>query len=91
MLRSRQGEVLLAVRDDGQVRSACFTTDSTYRWLLSSAATAASRVAYQDLSLKLAAWLLQLRPPRPLTLFAHPLTALAGEPIIVTAGAGAAE
>jgi len=85
ILRSTDGGPLLCLRDDAAVRSAVLATDTTYRWLLSSAAGDRSRAAHRDLWLKLVAWLLAPRPPRAVTLLADRLTALAGDPIMVTA------
>lgn len=85
VLRSTDGGPLLCLREDALVRSAVLATDTTYRWLLSSAASDRSRAAHGDLWLKLVAWLLAPRPPRAVTLFADRLTALAGDPIMVTA------
>ncbi len=89
VMRGTSGEVLVAVREDGEVRSAIVATDSTFRWLLSAAATDASRTAHRELWVRLLAWLLRPRPPRGLTLLPDKLTALRGEQIIVEAWTGA--
>ena len=84
-LRTASGLPVVLLRDDGQVRSGFVATDSLYRWLLSASADEASAGTYEALWLKLFAWLLRPRPPRPVTLFASRLIALAGEPVVVEA------
>ncbi|MGD9517904.1 MAG: hypothetical protein AB7W28_00175 [Armatimonadota bacterium] len=79
------GAALVVLRDDAAMRSAVVATDTTYRWILSSAADQRSQAAHRDLWLKLAAWLLTPRPSRAITLFTDRLTALAGDPVRVTA------
>lgn len=84
-LRTASGQPVVLLRDDGQVRSALVATDSLYRWVFSASADEASAAVYEALWVKLFAWLLQPRPPRPVVLFASRLIALAGEPLSVEA------
>jgi hypothetical protein len=88
-LRAADGSPLIVLRDD-TVRSAIVATDSMNRLVFSASATDASRDAYNHIWLKLLAWMLRPRPPRPITLAAERLTVLAGEPIAVEAETTAA-
>ncbi len=88
-LRATDGTPLIVLRDD-TVRSAIVATDSLSRLVFSASATDASREAYNHIWLKLLAWMLRPRPPRPITLFADRLVALAGDPLTVEGDATAA-
>ncbi|MBC7288318.1 MAG: hypothetical protein H5T86_09795, partial [Armatimonadetes bacterium] len=85
VLQADDGSPLLAVHEDGELRTAIIAADTTFRWVFSETASDTSAAAYSDLWLKTIAWLLRPRPPRGLTLVPDGLIALAGETLTLRA------